>query len=131
MFSETKKYKKQGHFFYKKGDALKDVSKNVPQKPGVYYIFRLAEGHVDLVYIGVLPVGAIQVDAIHVMAIEELSLQPNWDKKMKDEHIDALDIYWFVTQDEKHQDLPIYVEGLLMQRYFEVHGDVPPWNEDF
>ena len=28
------------------------------------------------------------------------------------ENIDALDIYWFVTFDTKHKDLPRFVEGL-------------------
>jgi hypothetical protein len=37
----------------------------------------------------------------------------------------ALDIYWFATMDRNHCDLPSYVEGLLMQRYFEVHGRLP------
>ncbi|MBL0053016.1 MAG: hypothetical protein IPP29_16655 [Bacteroidetes bacterium] len=52
MFDETKKYKHNGHFFFKKGNKLSDVSKEVPALPGVYYILRLAMGKIDLVYIG-------------------------------------------------------------------------------
>ena len=52
MFDETKKYKNNGHFFFKKGNQLSEVSKGVPELPGVYYIVRLAKGRVELVYIG-------------------------------------------------------------------------------
>ena len=52
MFDETKKYKTQGHFIFKKGNSLKVQSHDVPELPGVYYIQRLTKGKVDLVYIG-------------------------------------------------------------------------------
>ena len=58
MFDETKKYRNNGHFFFKKGDSLKQVSKSVPDLPGVYYIVRLSNGRIELVYIdksGTLP----------------------------------------------------------------------------
>jgi hypothetical protein len=47
------------------------------------------------------------------------------------ENIDALDIYWFVTFDTKHKDLPGFVESLLIQRFFEIHGKLPLWNKDY
>jgi len=50
---------------------------------------------------------------------------------MIEENIDGLDIYWFVTMDASHNDLPGYVEGLIMQRFFEVHGRLPEWNKKF
>ncbi len=38
--------------------------------------------------------------------------------KNDEENIDALDIYWFVTYDEDHKDLPGFVEAILMQHFF-------------
>ena len=52
MFSETKKYKQTGHFFFKKGDTLSVVSKDVPKLPGIYYIIKLAKESNNLMYIG-------------------------------------------------------------------------------
>jgi hypothetical protein len=52
MFDETNKYKNSGNFFFEKGDQLSEVSKQVPEEPGVYYILKLAKGKVELVYIG-------------------------------------------------------------------------------
>jgi hypothetical protein len=49
MFDKTKKYKNWGHFFFQKGDKLSEVSLEVPELPGVYYIIRLVHGRNDLV----------------------------------------------------------------------------------
>lgn len=139
MFSETKKYKHNGHFFFKKGDTLSLVSKDVPNLPGVYYIIKLAKGKVELVYIG--KSGTMHQDGtfgsqmlkkrINNKQEKKIKRQDYFDQKVQEEQIDALDIYWYVTYDEKHQDLPSYVEGLLLQRYFEVHGTLPLWNKEF
>jgi len=132
MFDETKKYKTQGHFFFKKGNSLKEQSVDVPELPGVYYILRLAKGKVDLVYIGKSDndlqsgstVGASLADAL-TQAVAQ------FQNKMTEENIDGLDIYWFVTMDKTNNDLPGYVEGILMQRYFDIHGKLPPWIKCF
>lgn len=138
MFSETKKYKNNGHFFFKKGDALSESSKDVPNLPGIYYIIKLAKGRVELVYIGKSGTmyqygtfGSQMLKGRINNKHEGIKRQQYFDQKLQEEQIDALDIYWFVTYDEKHQDLPGYVEGLLLQRYFEVHGSLPPWNKEF
>ncbi|MCB0537245.1 MAG: hypothetical protein KDE33_06915 [Bacteroidetes bacterium] len=139
MFSEINKYKNSGHFFFKKGDKLSVVSKDVPNLPGIYYILKLAKGKIELVYIG--KSGTMHKDGnfgdqmlkkrINNKQEKQIKRQDYFDRKMQEEKIDALDIYWFVTFDDKYQDLPGYVEGLLLQRYFEVHGTLPPWNKEF
>ncbi len=138
MFSEIKKYKQNGHFFFTRAVSLREASEDVPELPGVYYIVRLAKGHVDLVYIG--KSGTIEQNGRfkNQLLRSRLNNKQNgmkreefFQKKMREEDIDGLDIYWFVTFDEENRDLPGYVEGLLMQRYFEVHGKLPPWNGEF
>ncbi len=138
MFDELIKYTTNGHFFYKKGDRLLEASREVPEKPGVYYILRLARGKVDLVYIGkagtVAQNGRFKNQQLKGRINNKQNGMPRqqfFDQKMQDENIDGLDIYWFVTKDDNHNDLPGYVEGLLIQRHFEIHGQLPPWNKDF
>ena len=138
MFDDLKKYKKNGHFFFKKGDNLAVVSKEVPELPGVYYIVRLSRGKIDLVYIGksgtITQLGTFKDQLLKGRINnkqDNIKRQVFLDKKMAEEYIDGLDIYWFVTMDKANNDLPGYVEGLLMQRYFEVHGKLPVWNKDF
>gem|GEM_PF-488285 len=132
MFDETKKYKNSGHFFFKKGDNLLAVSKDVPELPGVYYIVKLARGKISLVYIG--KSGTINQDGAFKEQLlkgrinnkqDGVKRQTCFEENIAAENIDALDIYWFVTMDKMHNDLPGYVEGILMQRYFEIHGTLP------
>ena len=138
MFRELKKYKNQDHFFFEKGESLADVSKDVPNKPGVYIICRLAKGKVQLVYIG--KSGTIEQNGEFKNQLlrkrlnnkqDGVKRQDYFEAKIEEENIDALDIYWYVTFDEKNKDLPAYVEGLLMQRYFEMYGELPEWNKNF
>ena len=138
MFDELRKYKNNGHFFYESGNSLRDVSKDVPDLPGVYYIIRLAGGRVELVYIG--KSGSIEQNGLFKKQglrgrlnnkQNGIKRQDYFEKKFREENIDALDIYWFVTFDKTIRDLPGYVEGLIMQIYFEVHGSLPAWNNSF
>jgi hypothetical protein len=138
MFDETEKYKNWGHFFLNKGGNLSIQSKEVPELTGVYYIYRLAKGRVDLVYIG--KSGTVQQNGkFKKQTLKDrinnkqdgVKRQVFFDEKMESEHIDALDIYWFVTMDKNNNDLPSYVEGLLIQRYFDIYGKLPPWNKEF
>ena len=138
MFDETRKYKNNNHFFFKKGDNLAQASKNVPEMPGIYYIVRLSRGKIDLVYIGkagtVSQKGKFKEQLLRGRINEKhdgMETQLFFDMKMELENIDGLDIYWFVTFDKNHNDLPGYVEGQLLQRFFEVQGRLPKWNEGF
>ena len=138
MFDEIEIYENKDHFFYKKGNSLEEQSIDVPDLPGVYYIYRLANGRVDLVYIGksgsILQSGNLVEQMLRSSIInmqDGMKRQEYFDEKMDAENIDGLDIYWYVTMDKNHNDLPEYIAGMLMQTYFDVHGKLPPWNKSF
>lgn len=137
MFDETRKYKNSGHFFFKKGDNLKQVTKNIPDLPGVYYIVRLAGGRIEIVNIGksgpVQQNGKIKDHGLKSQLNNKqdgIDRQEFFESRILKENIDALDIYWFVTFDSKTHDLPGFVEGLLIQRFFEMYGRLPLWNQE-
>lgn len=135
MFDELKKYKKNDHFFLKKGVLLSDVSEEVPQMPGVFYIIKLARGRVELVYIGKSEMinqddntkGQLLRSSINNLQ-NGTKEQIISEQKFESENIDGLDIYWFVTFDEKNKDLPAFVEGQIMQRFYDQNGRMPKWN---
>ena len=138
MFDEVKKYKNNGHFFFKKGADLKQVSKDVPDLPGVYCIVRLSNGRIEIVYIGksgtMQQNGHLKDQGLHGSLNnkqEGVKRQDFFDSKMMDELIDALDIYWYVTLDKNNYDLPGFVEGQLIQRFFEIYGRLPLWNKEY
>ena len=130
MFDELRKYKKEDHFFLKKGDLLSDASTKVPDMPGVYYIFKLAQGRVELVYIG--KSGMINQDGHSKSELLRSSINKNqlfFEQKFEAEDIEGLDIYWVVTFDDKNKDLPSFVEGQIMQRFFDQNRRLPKWNK--
>lgn len=138
MFDELSKYKNQGHFFFQVDNSLAEQSKNVPDLPGVYYILKLAQGHVELVYIGksgsVNQDGSFKAQTLRNRINNKQNgsrRQGFFERKIREEGIDGLDIYWFVTWNEDHQDLPAYVEGVIMQNFFDVQGCLPAWNKSF
>lgn len=138
MFEELKNYGNNGHFFFSNGDNLKDVSKDVPNLPGIYYILRLAKGRIDLVYIGksgtINSNGTFKNQGLknRLNNIQkEMKRQEFFENKIREEEIDALDIYWFVTFDNKNKDLPGFVEGLLFQKFFDIYQRLPEWNGEF
>jgi excinuclease UvrABC nuclease subunit len=107
MFVETKKYKNCGYFIFQKGDRLINVSKGVPELPGVYYFLRLVKEKKDLVYIG--KSGTFNRDGtfqdqllrrrINNKQEKGKRRQVYFDEKIEEEMMDALHIYWFVTLD--------------------------------
>ena len=138
MFQELDKYKNKGHFFYTKDDLLSKQSKDVPNLPGVYLVYRLAGGKIDIVYIG--KSGTIQQNGKSKdQGLRErlnnthqgLNRQDYFNTKIEEENIEALDIYWYVTFDDDYRDLPSFVEGLLIQKYFDLYGQLPIWNLEF
>lgn len=139
MFDQLEKYERNGHFFFMKGESLKEASKDIPDEPGVYCIYALVAGRVELVYIG--KSGSVNQKGKFVKEQKlkgwlnneqnGMKRQDYFDKQIEEEDIDALDIYWYVTFDKKHADLPAYIEAMLLQSYYSVHGRLPAWNSSF
>ncbi|HXS36586.1 MAG TPA: hypothetical protein VN721_07790 [Flavipsychrobacter sp.] len=137
IFSELEKYR-QGHFSFTTGDSLRIVSKEVPDLHGVYYVSRLAKGNDDIVYIGksgtILQNGSckkqtlrVRINNIH----EKMRRESYFKQKIETGNIDTLTIHWFITFYRDSKDLPGYIEGLMMQQYFDIYKKLPDWNKEF
>ncbi|NOQ72979.1 MAG: hypothetical protein GQ574_13300 [Crocinitomix sp.] len=136
MFDVLDKYKNNDHFFFQKGDKLRTVSKGVPNEPGIYLVYKLANGRIELVYIGKTEVegekGQLLTDGLKDSINDYhdgVKREAFFNQKIKNEAIDAFDIYWYATFDKKNQDLPTYVQGLILQFHYELHGQLPQWNK--
>ncbi len=139
MFNELEKYENNGHFLYKRGQKLKVESREVPELPGVYYLLKMTKNDIEVVYIG--KSGSINMDGTfksqglrgrinNKQNIKE-KRQVFLERKFEEDDFLALDIFWFVTFDNDTKELPGYVEGLLIQKFFEMHGRLPKWNNEF
>lgn len=143
MFDELDKYEYKDHFFFTPSDDLKEACKAPTDKSGVYMIYALKNGRTELIYIGCS--GKIQKDGTLLTRKSGLEgikdrlvngkqfgtlRKQAWKTQMISERIEALDIYWYVTYNEKYFDCPRDLEKKLLKRYFDVYGRLPKWNNE-
>jgi hypothetical protein len=121
MFDELNKYKQTGHFFFKPTESLAEECNAPVDKCGVYVIFSLKSGRIELVKIGSTNLDENLFDQINK---EQLLLK----SKFQQEKIEALDIYWYVTQTNKVVDDPQKVMDKVVKTHTMVNGKAPRWN---
>ena len=141
MFDELKKYKETDHFFFETKDNLSSVCNAPKEKGGIYIVNALCKGNIDLVYIGssgkVLQNGLFKTrkGGLFDRLVNGKQFgdprKVSWKEKMKSDNIDALDVYWYVTFNNGYKDILLVVEGLIIQKYFDINESLPPWNIEF
>lgn len=65
------------------------------------------------------------------MQTAEISRQDFFESKILEEGLNKIEVNWWVTFDDTNKDIPSYVEGLLIQKYFNIHKVLPTWNRKF
>jgi len=108
---------------------------------GIYIVYALKNGKIELIYIG--SSGKIKQDGMRKIrkgVIFDRLINVNqfdyprkisWKEKIIDERIEALDIYWYETFEQNHSDIPTTIEGIIIQRYFDIYGTLPKWNKEY
>lgn len=144
LFDELTKYKLNGHFFFEAHQNLEEMCNAPTDKSGVYLIYRLAHGRVELVYIGSSGTknkdGTLKTRTAGFGGLKDsivngkqfgASRKTTVPVAMKLQKTDALDIYWYVTHDENHKDFPHDVESMLLRLINQNIGSIPKWNKKF
>ena len=144
MFDELNKYDLHDHFFLRPQDNLREVCNAPTNKSGIYIVYALKKGKIELIYIG--RSGKIGTD--NLMSIRQAGLggikdrivnghqfgkiprRTSWINQIKMEGIEALDIYWYVTHNEKYSDCPRVLENKLLQKHLNIYGRLPKWNNE-
>ncbi len=139
MFDELNKYKRTGHFIFKPSDSLASVCDAPKGCSGLYMIYALANGNVDLIYIGISGRKGTNDKMIHrqdglrgrfLTGKQFGDLRKiTWPQQMKIENIEALDVYWFVTYDDEYNDFPKDLEDKFLKKYKSIYGKLPRWNK--
>ena len=139
---ELEKYKINDHFFFFLYDDLKQVCNAPSDKSGVYYVYALKNGKIELVYIGCsgklqedgkmfvrkAGLGGIKDRLVNGHQFGKIPRKKSWPNQMRKENIEVLDIYWYATHDNKYCDCPKLIESKLLKNYFEIMGGLPKWN---
>lgn len=138
MFDELTKYK-QGNFFFQVTDSLSEVCNLSNKCYGIYLVYGLCKGKVELIYIGksAAPEGKraagaanvdLRQDLLNGYQFDETERKNAWPVQMMIEDIEALHIHWYITYDEKHNDLPASMKTKILQIYQSIYGRLPRWN---
>eukprot|EP01132_Coremiostelium_polycephalum_P014326 gene14326-17412_t len=118
MFDELEKYTFKGNFFYRPTDSLEEVCNAPSSYYGVFLVYALRKGKVELIYIGKSGVELFGnanteghicdglrdnlVDGLH---FDETSRKNCWPVQMFIEDIEALHVHWFTKVSlEKYRD---------------------------
>lgn len=136
-FPQLTKYKTKGEFIFKQGDKLSNHCKGVPHAAGIY-TFRTIKGEIEtLVYVGASGtmkqngkfVTQLMKKRLQNMQSPKVRRQVFFESAMEKGKLDGIRVNWYVTFDEEHQDLPMYIEALLLQKYFDSYKILPIWNK--
>ncbi len=141
MFDELNKYKSNGHFFFSVDDELSKACNAPKNGAGIYIIYALKGSKIELIYIGssgkILQNGRkkARIGGIYDRLVNGKQFgdarKKSWKTKIISEKIEALDIYWYETLDKVNRDIPNAVEGIIIQRFYEVYGVLPKWNKEY
>lgn len=144
MFDELNKYEQQGHFFLSANSNLKEVCNAPTDKSGVYIVYALKRGNIELIYIGCsgkhsadgsmfirkAGLGGIKDRIVNGHQFGKIPRRISWLNQMKLEGIETLDIYWYVTHCDHYSDCPRRLENRLLQKHFDIYGRLPKWNKE-
>jgi hypothetical protein len=143
MFDELSKYKQTNHFFFKVTDSLSQVCNAPTDKSGVYIIYALKGGLIELIYIGcsgkVKSDGTLFIRKAGFGGLKDRLVngkqfgeprRNSWKTIMQYEKIEALDIYWYATHSDEFIDCPRILENKLLQKHIEIYGRLPKWNNE-
>lgn len=126
MFQEPKKYTDNDHFFFTADNELEKVCNAPKDKDGVFKVLELRKGKINLVYIGYSSGGGLFNEIVNGMHYDKNSRKTGWTYQMLKDKTDALDVYWYVTNDKDGQKKE-QVE--MLKDFVEQTGKLPKWNK--
>jgi hypothetical protein len=144
MLDELKKYKQNGHFFFKANESLVMACNAPTNKSGIYVVYALEKGKINLIYVGrsgklesdgsvcirKAGLGGIKDRIVNGHQFGKNPRRISWPKQMTMEKIDGLDVYWYVTHNENYCDNPREVERSILEKHMQIYGRLPRWNNE-
>ena len=139
-FNELKCYSSKGSFIFGIDNDLREVCNADPNGAGVYLVYAMNNGGYRLLYIGisgkVLGDGSIKIrqggifDRIVNGKQFGMARKVSWKHKMEADDIDKLNIEWYDTFKDHHH-IPRFIEGQLLQSYYNFFFKLPSWNKEY
>lgn len=126
MFQEPKNYTKNGHFFFKADNDLENVCNAPKDKDGVFKVLELRNSKISLVYIGYSNSGGLFNEIVNGIHYDKNSRKTGWTYQILKDKTDALDIYWYVTNDKGEQKKE---QVDMIKDFVDQTEKLPKWNK--
>lgn len=134
------KFKSNGSFYLLPTDSINLAVRreNIPQKYGIYVYFGCKGSENELIYIG--KSGTLNQNGTFknqklpkrlTMKQDGMYREEFFKLIMAENNYDKLIFKWWITFDDQNKLLPGFVEGQLIQAYFEEFGCLPKYNKTF
>jgi hypothetical protein len=126
MFQEPKNYTENDHFFFEADKDLEKVCNAPKDKDGVFKVLELRNGKINLVYIGYSNSVGLFNEIVNGLHYDKNSRKIGWTYQMLKDKTDALDIYWYVTNDQDGQKKE---QADMLKDFVNQTGKLPKWNK--
>lgn len=142
MYKELKKFKTTNSFSFTTNDNLEEVCNASDSGSGVFLVTAITNEVKELIMVG--STGTIQNNGtlkskngglydkiVNGHQFAKTGRKYTWPTQMKLENIDVLEVTWYETFNEKNKEIPTFVEGQVLQNFFNENGKLPRWNVAF
>lgn len=135
-------FKIKNQFSFSVTDNL-DIVCNAPDfGSGIFIVYAIADEEKELIMVG--STGTIQNDGtlksksgglfdkiVNGHQFAKTARKYTWLSQMKQENIEKLEVHWYDTFNEKIKVIPTFMEGQILQSFFDENGKLPRWNVAF
>jgi hypothetical protein len=142
MYKELKKFKIKNQFCFAVGDNLEAVTNANENGSGVFLVYQVEGDEKELIMVG--STGTIQNNGtlkskngglydkiVNGHQFAKTGRKYSWPSQMKLENITLLEVHWYETFNDKNSIIPTFVEGQVLQNFFDENAKLPRWNVAF
>lgn len=142
MYKEVSKFKNSGSFQFSSNDDLEVVCNAPNDASGVFLVYSIEEDNKTLIMVG--STGTVQNDGtlkakngglydkiVNGHQFAKTARKYSWKTQLQLEKIEAVEVFWYETYNNKTKVIPTFVEGQILQLFLKENGKLPKWNVAF
>ncbi|RAR46939.1 hypothetical protein [Flavobacterium lacus] len=142
MYKELSKFKNSGSFQFSSNDDLEVVCNAPNEASGVFLVYAIQEENRELIMVG--STGTVQNDGtlkakngglydkiVNGHQFAKTARKYSWKTQLKLEKIEAVEVFWYETYNNKTKVIPTFVEGQILQLFLKENAKFPKWNVAF
>jgi hypothetical protein len=142
MYKEVSKFKNSGSFQFSSNDDLEVVCNAPNDASGVFLVYSIEEENKTLIMVG--STGTVQNDGtlkvkngglydkiVNGHQFAKTARKYSWKTQLPLEKIEAVEVFWYETYNDKTKVIPTFVEAQILQLFLKENGKLPRWNVAF